>query len=169
MSRKSLLSVLLVVVLAGLAVLPVVAGASSSVAPRFRAVLTGRQEVPPVQTFAFGQGYYALHTDRWGEQCVRYAVFVENIDNVILAHFHLAPKGVNGPVVADLLENAKVWNGATLGGCIYEEDLVGPLAGMTLADLVEAAVNGQIYTNVHTVEHPGGEIRGQLKVVGGAY
>jgi hypothetical protein len=115
-----------------------------------------------VRTAAYGIGAFQLTEDRWGEECFRYAVLIDNIDNVIAAHLHLAPGGVNGPIVADLIMNATVWNGATLGGCIYQEDLVGPLEGMELDDLVEAAAEGQIYTNVHTTEYPGGEIRGQL-------
>ncbi len=162
MIKKAFLSALVLVAVA-VAVLPVAAGADPSSSGRFRANLSGRQEVPPVRTAAHDLGFFALDEDRYGETCLRYAVFIDNIDNVIAAHLHLAPKGVNGPIVVDLIMNATVWNGATLGGCIYEEDLVGPLEGMTLHDLVEAAEEGDIYTNVHTTEHPGGEIRGQLR------
>lgn len=43
-----------------------------------------------------------------------------------------------------------------------DEDLVGPLAGMTLEDLVALIESGDAYVNVHTVANPGGEIRGQV-------
>ena len=37
------------------------------------------------------------------------------------------------------------------------------MAGMTILDLVAQMEAGQTYVNVHTVENPGGEIRGQIR------
>ena len=45
---------------------------------------------------------------------------------------------------------------------ITQEDLVGPLGGQTLGTLVNEIISGNIYINVHTVQHSNGEIRGQL-------
>jgi hypothetical protein len=42
-------------------------------------------------------------------------------------------------------------------------NFVGPLAGMTLADLMTAIHENRAYVNVHTQQYPGGEIRGWLK------
>ena len=33
---------------------------------------------------------------------------------------------------------------------------------MTMADLLDAIMDGEAYVNVHTVANPGGEVRGQL-------
>jgi hypothetical protein len=49
-------------------------------------------------------------------------------------------------------------------GAITDADLVGPLAGMTLADLVSMLDHDMGYVNVHTQQHPGGEIRGQITI-----
>ena len=38
-----------------------------------------------------------------------------------------------------------------------------PMAGKTLIDLNKAMELGETYVNVHTEEHPNGEIRGQIK------
>lgn len=46
---------------------------------------------------------------------------------------------------------------------ITQDDLIGPLAGQTLGNLVNEIISGNIYINVHTVQYPNGEIRGQLK------
>jgi hypothetical protein len=35
--------------------------------------------------------------------------------------------------------------------------------GKTIADLVQEIKNGDAYVNVHTVQHPAGEIRGQIE------
>ena len=51
-------------------------------------------------------------------------------------------------------------------GTIRATDLVGPLEGMTLEDLLEAMDSGETYVNVHTDLNPGGEIRGQIETLG---
>jgi len=48
-------------------------------------------------------------------------------------------------------------------GTITAEDLVGPLAGMSLNDLRMAMMQGLTYVNVHTSQYPPGEIRGQIR------
>lgn len=78
---------------------------------------------------------------------------------------HIGAKGTNGPVVAFLfgpITNPVSIECATLTGMITQEDLVGPLAGQTLGTLINEIISGNIYINVHTVQHPNGEIRGQL-------
>ena len=47
-------------------------------------------------------------------------------------------------------------------GNVTESGLKGPMQGKTIQDLVAAMDAGQIYVNVHTSEHPDGEIRGQI-------
>jgi hypothetical protein len=56
---------------------------------------------------------------------------VANIENVVAAHIHLAPAGVNGPVVAFLFSGAPSGrsNGVLAEGTITAANLVGPLAG----------------------------------------
>ncbi|MNP53856.1 CHRD domain protein [compost metagenome] len=46
-------------------------------------------------------------------------------------------------------------------GVLTRRDLVGPLQGRTLRDLIREIERGNTYTNVHTEQHPNGEIRGQ--------
>ena len=47
-------------------------------------------------------------------------------------------------------------------GNISDSILTGDLQGKTLDDLAAAIESGDTYVNVHTAEHPDGEIRGQL-------
>ena len=47
-------------------------------------------------------------------------------------------------------------------GNLSDASLKGPMQGKTLDDLAAAMDSGDAYVNVHTAEHPDGEIRGQI-------
>lgn len=133
----------------------------------FVAHMTGAQEVPPVSTQAVGQTI--LRLDASGTE-LHYRLIVANIRDVTQAHIHLAPEGQNGSVVAWLYPSGPPpqpipgpFNGVLAVGTITEADLVGPLAGAPLSDLVAAMQAGGAYVNVHTSSFPGGEIRGQIR------
>ena len=132
----------------------------------FRAHLNGKSQVVDVETKAQGQAIFRLSADGMS---LNYKLIVANIDGVFMAHIHLAPPDENGPVVAWLYPDAPPpapisgdLNGILAEGTITAEDLVGPLSGNTLIDLIEAIESGNTYVNVHTAENRGGEIRGQI-------
>lgn len=142
------------------------AAQASAASATFTAQLSGANEVPAVDTAARGVATFQLSYD--GSE-LTYRLNVANIENVHMAHIHLAPVGVNGGVVAWLYPDAPPpvpiegrSQGTLATGTITSADLVGPLAGMTLADLVAAMETGGAYVNVHTEQNPGGEIRGQI-------
>jgi hypothetical protein len=56
----------------------------------FLAILSGQQEVPPVQAKASGEASFEL-TDQGTK--LRYEITVSDIQNVTMAHLHLAPEG----------------------------------------------------------------------------
>jgi len=129
--------------------------------------LSGGEEVPPVDTRAQGQAVFQLSRD--GSE-LSYRLIVANIQNVTQAHIHMAPRGVNGPVVAWLYPEGPPtqlipgrFNGVLATGTITADDLVGPLAGAELEELIEAMLAGNLYVNVHTSQFPPGEIRGQIE------
>lgn len=132
----------------------------------FVAHLSGDEEVPPVETNATGQAIFKLSKD--GES-IDYRLNVANIENVGAAHIHLAPAGQNGPVVVWLYPDSpppQPIPGRTQGtlakGTITAADIVGPMAGSSIDDLVEEMAAGNTYVNVHTEQQPAGEIRGQI-------
>jgi hypothetical protein len=129
--------------------------------------LRGDHEVPPVDTRAQGQVKVQLSRDG---SVLQYKLILANIENVSMAHFHRAPEGVNGPVVVWLYPSGpppQLIPGRTQGvvaeGEITSASLVGPMAGQSLADLMDEIRSGNIYVNVHTSAWPGGEVRGQLR------
>lgn len=149
-----------------LAAVPAVAGAVGN-GTTFVTHMSGDEEVPPADTDA--QGQTVLRVSKDGD-AIDYRVNVANIENVSMAHIHLAPAGQNGGVVVWLYPDSpppQLIEGRTQGtlatGTITADDLVGMLAGQSIDDLVDHIESGNAYVNVHTQQFPGGEIRGQLR------
>lgn len=126
----------------------------------------GSEEVPARPTKATGQLVLKLSPDG---SVLRYKLMVGNIEDVVQAHIHLAPRGVSGPVIAWLYPSAAPGvlipgrsSGVLAEGEISDAGVVGPLAGQGIAGLIAAIEAGNAYANVHTLEFPPGAIRGQL-------
>ena len=139
--------------------------AATALAVSFSARLSGREEVPPVHTRATGRVVFTFITDH-GEIALDYKIYVEHIKDVTAAHIHLGEEGKNGPPVAVLFngpEKKGYIHGLLAHGRITANDLIGPLEGKELPDLMNEIVHDNAYVNVHTAEHPAGEIRGQLR------
>jgi hypothetical protein len=123
-------------------------------------------EAPGVTTEAWGHAVFNLSDDG---TVLRYRLIVHNLYDVSMAHIHVAPPGENGPVAVWLYPSAPPaqpipgrFDGVLGQGTITDANLVGPLADMTLADLLDAMSAGNTYVNVHTAQYPCGEIRGQI-------
>lgn len=128
---------------------------------------TGDEEVPARDTRAQGQANFHLSADG---QTLSYKLIVANIENVLQAHIHLAPRGQNGGIVVWLYPDgppAQLIPGRTQGvlaeGEITSADFVGALAGDDMDDLLAEIRASRAYVNVHTSQFPPGEIRGQLR------
>jgi hypothetical protein len=130
----------------------------------FKTKLSGDQEVPPVVTDTVGS--FRLEFNRAKATAeIRLSI----IDGVRIrqAHLHCAPVGVNGPIVAFIAgDNAAGYDvdGKWISNAtLTDTSISNPACGVTLTDLVASIRAGNVYVNVHSVEHPGGVIRGQLK------
>jgi hypothetical protein len=116
---------------------------------KFTAELSGKDEVPPVDTTATGTAQFQLSPD--GKE-LTYDLTTKD-QGFMMAHIHQGKAGENGPPVAPL----------SMGkGKITASDLQGPLSGKQLKDLVDLMSNGGAYVNIHTQQHQDGEIRGQI-------
>jgi hypothetical protein len=144
---------------------------------RFRARLSGYQEVPAISTDARG----SFSARVLSGPAIEYELSYSNIQNAVAAHIHLGQRAVNGGVSAFLCGGsapACPATGGTVTGTIEAADVVGPagqgIAAGEIDELIDAMKNGVTYANVHTDDgveppntgpgdFPGGEIRGQIR------
>lgn len=130
----------------------------------FTAPLTGLREVPPVMTPGTGNVQIGVLPT---ESSLQVLLTVQNLRQVTQAHIHLGMPGENGPIVVWLFNNPQgvdaVQPTTLVSQSFSAANLTGPLAGMNLSALIQEMLRGNTYVNVHTIAHPNGEIRGQLR------
>ena len=132
-------------------------------AAKFTAIMSGSNEVPPVDTSA--TGYTSFRTAA-NNTVIKYKVNVTGISNVTGAHIDFGKVGANGDIIVDLLKDSKknlIKQGMAIRGNITDADLVGPLKGKTFAELISTMKNGDTYVNIDTPIQLNGEIRGQIE------
>lgn len=133
----------------------------------FEATLSGAEEVPAISTPATGSATISIEDEQ-----IVYTVDVQNIENVVVSHIHVAPEGQLGPVRMDLCGTPTV-PACTSGTGTLVSGTNGITLDITFDSLVSAIRAGNAYVNVHTSDgdetpdegpgdFPGGEIRGQL-------
>lgn len=155
----------LVVALAGLVTVGLAIAGTN-----FNVRLTGEAERPmPVDTD--GQGRAIFHLSKDGT-ALRYKLIVTNLEDVTQAHIHCGSPEVAGPVVAFLFafDPAGVTqNGVLAAGMITDANVIDrpsstqcPGGVSSFADLLAKIESGQAYVNVHTIDFPAGEIRGNF-------
>ena len=145
--------------------------------PTYKAAMDGTQTLPePIKTVATGIVQFDVSADG---KSIAYKITVDRLTNASAADVHLGAPSRNGPVVARLYPHGKSgkkgeFSGVLAEGRLTSADLIGPLTGASLADLIAELDDGDVYVNVHTNDGvdpansgPGdfrlGEIRGQLK------
>lgn len=126
------------------------------------ATLTGGDEIPVVLSGSVGTAEVAVDTDS-RELTVNLRLF--NIPTGSTAgHIHVAPRGINGPIVIDFPIPVGRTGDLTLSFRVGSGQLrTRPEIGIvTIDDAIQAITGGAAYVNIHTTANPGGEIRGQL-------
>ena len=131
---------------------------------RFTASLKAQEEVPPGDSDGTGN---ATFIPNMNEDSISYTVNVVDVDDITQAHIHIGNIGENGPVVVTLFKTDTPADenitDVLAEGNATAANLEGPMAGKHISDLITAMQNGTTYVNIHTVENPMGEIRGQIQ------
>ena len=160
----SLLALLIAMVAAPVHALPIT----------FTATLSGDQEAPPVTTAASGTATLTLN-----EAQTRLEIMVtlsgldldgsqtlDAGDNVVAMHIHAAPPQTNGGVVFGRLGPNNDRNGDLaidpVAGTVFSAWDLLEGNNTTLSEQLSALLQGNLYLNFHTPDHPGGELRGQI-------
>lgn len=116
---------------------------------QFAAFLNGAKGVPPIATAATAHGVLTINPNN----TVTYGINFSNLtSDVTVAHLHDGRPDENGAAIFAMNLSTPVGTSGTFTG------QSAPLSEVGLAKIRA----GQTYVNVHSVNHPGGEIRGQM-------
>ncbi len=136
---------------------------------KFKANLSGAQEVA-VPDPGFIESATVTADFNSDLSAVDIKLKVAGGSTVAGAHFHCARPGTNGPLPFGLFGPGPLtFDGSKAIGTLTNADYTGadctgfigrPVTN--IAALAFAIRDGLIYINVHTVENPGGEVRGQM-------
>ena len=135
-------------VVAALAALLVAAAPAAAKVKRLEANLKGSSA-----TDADGSGTAKLRLDA-AKKRVCFTIHVKNVDDVVAAHIHAGGKNVaTGTIVVDLITSPA--DGPKFTGCTknVKKSLIRKILKRP----------GKYYVNVHTMDLPGGAVRGQLR------
>jgi hypothetical protein len=127
--------------------------------------LSGAGEVPPTSSPAIGTATYTLNSAL--TEIAFTIVFGLDAGGPALTsaltagHIHFGTPEVAGPVILPFPNLPAGMTSGTFSGILTAANLMpaGPI--MTFADAVAALEAGNTYSNLHTTNFPGGEIRGQ--------
>ena len=141
---------------------------------KFKTNLSGDEEVPPVDTTTTGKFKIKFNST---DTEAKFKLTVKRGVEITQAHLHCNEAGENGPIVVFLfgmVPGGFDVNGKLAKFTLTDENITArgtgvdcePIIGFpitNLSELRQAIEDGDIYVNVHSVDNPGGEVRGQLQ------
>src|SRR5881409_2960099 len=162
-----------------IAVLMLWAPVSYAIPLTFVAPLSAANEVPPPVVVSQGTGFATVVLDPTAQTLQLNVTFSGLTSNDVAAHIHCcAPLGTNAGVATTVPAFPLFPLGVTSGSyssavfdltqsTIYNPAFVTLQGGLIQAEaaLIAGIENEMTYLNIHTVNFPGGEIRGQLELV----
>ena len=124
----------------------------------WQADLLDSNETPPRATGASGTAGITFDGTT-----VTYSVELHNINAVLFGHIHSGAAGVNGPVRVTLYPGPTV---ATVNGILVQSSFTAAdVSGVSFDQLIQEMKSGSAYVNFHTNQFPGGEVRGQTRLL----
>ena len=149
----------MVVALVVIALIATGAAPALGVRATYKTQLSASAEVPP--TVSSGRATAKFKTDsssvniNWG------FIWSRLTSDAVAGHIHCGAAGTNGPVGVTLFSGS-MGTRASIAGTFNAPDAGNECGWVTTADVVAAMASGNTYVNLHTVNYPDGELRGQL-------
>jgi hypothetical protein len=134
----------------------------------FVATLNGDSEAPG----SAGSGYATVDYSPTAND-ITYTLSFQNLSSdATMSHIHSGPPGTEGPILIwffpPSLTPTPTATSGTYSGTWTAADLSAETqdpAITNFTELLSAMTSGDTYVNVHSVDYPGGEIRGQLTML----
>ena len=135
----------------------------------FAAILTGKEEVPEVDTLDTALATFQSTTTNNKDDEIddlKYSIKVTDTDKIKEVDIHTGKPNEKGDVVAELYKS-ETPSGEVIGnlteGKIRSKDLKGPLQGKNTKELVKKIEKGEAYVDLRTEDKPKGKVRGKIK------
>jgi hypothetical protein len=137
----------------------------------FAAILTGREEVPEVDTLdtalATFQSNKKDDDNNKEKNALKFSVKTTDMSKIKEVHIYTGNPSEKGDVVADLYKSetpsGEVIMDNISEGKIKSKDLKGPLEGKSTEELVRKMEKGETYVDISTADKPKGKVRGRIK------
>ena len=130
---------------------------------RFAAILTGKEEVPAIDTYDTGLAVF--QPKGYNNNNLKFSIKIAGMDKIKKASLHIGKPHEEGEVVAELYKSEAPQDeviGDLCHGKLNSYDLKGPLQGKNINDLVTKMEQEEAYVNILTEDNPKGKIRGQV-------
>jgi len=127
----------------------------------FAAILTGKEEVPVVDTLDTALATFQSKDN----EDLKFSVKITEMSKIKEVSIDVG-KHEKGETVAELYKSetpSDEVTGKLCEGDLSSQDLKGPLEGKNTEELVEKIENGEAYVNISTEDKPKGKVRGQIK------
>ena len=136
----------------------------------FAAILTGREEVPEVDTLDTALATFQSNKkddDNKEKNDLKFSVKTTDMSKIKEVHIYTGKPSEKGDVVADLYESetpsGEVIMDNISEGKIKSKDLKGPLEGKSTQELIRKMEKGETYVDISTADKPKGKVRGRIK------
>ena len=116
---------------------------------KFETQLSGQNQVPAVDTQGTGTADFRYNPTT---HKLTWSISYSGLSGpVTAAHIHSGASGANGKVLVPLTKKGSMDNASPIKG-----------SATLTEDQAKELMSGNTYVNVHTADHKGGEIRGQI-------
>jgi CHRD domain len=140
----------------------------------FAAILTGREEVPEVDTLDTALATFQSNkkddndnNKKKKKNDLKFSVKTTDMSKIKEVHIYTGKPSEKGDVVADLYKSetpsGEVIMDNISEGKIKSKDLKGPLEGKSTQELVRKMEKGEAYVDISTADKPKGKVRGKIK------